>query len=207
VIAAVRLAFRGARHDRRQADVFGHHGVMVRGTLAVGDTVHARVDRHPPAPSRGAEPLRHAPAARRAARGAGQSCAQKGSLVDPERLRFDFSHFEAMTRRDPRVELRSSTARSAPTRRPSAHHMSIRRRGQGRRHGAVRRKVRRLDVRVLDMGEFLDRVVRRNPCQRTGDIGLFKVVAEGGVAAGMRRIEAITGENAVRLGAAGLPAS
>ena len=123
----------------------------------------------------------------------GEHVQQKGSLVAPDRLRFDFSHFaaghgaEQLARVEDLVNAeirRNVSSRSARD--------GLQGRDRLRRHGAVRREIRRRSARAED-GRFLDRALRRHARRRTGDIGLFKIVSESGVAAGVRRIEAVTG--------------
>jgi alanyl-tRNA synthetase len=122
----------------------------------------------------------------------GEHVQQKGSLVDAERLRFDFSHFEPMSPEQLRAIEQLVNADPRQCRwRPGSCPMED---GQGgRRHGPVRREVRRPGAGAVH-GRLVHRAVRRHACRRTGDIGLFKIVSESGVAAGIRRIEAVTGE-------------
>jgi alanyl-tRNA synthetase len=178
-----------------QADVFGHTGKLTAGKLTVGDTVNAKVDteaRQRAAYNHSATHLMHA-----ALRSVlGTHVMQKGSLVNPERTRFDFAHPQPVTaeeikriedqvnaeiRRNNRVETRLMKHEDAI----KAGAMAL----FGEKYGD--------EVRVVGMGEFSTELCGGTHVKRTGDIGLFKVVAEGGVAAGIRRIEAVTGPGAV----------
>ena len=121
---------------------------------------------------------------------------QKGSLVDAEHTRFDFSHNAPVTRRaDPRGRGASSTPRSSPTRPTEAHVMAYDDAVKGGAMALFGEKYGD-EVRVLDIGSSRE-LCGGTHVARTGDIGLFKIVSEGGVAAGIRRVEAITGENAL----------
>jgi alanyl-tRNA synthetase len=127
----------------------------------------------------------------------GAHVAQKGSLVDPDKTRFDFSHNAPLTAEQiAKVEAHRQPRDPAEPRHRSAAHV-VRRRRQAWRDGAVRREVRRRSARARH--RLVERAVRRRPRQRTGDIGLFKIINEGGVAAGIRRLEAVTGEGALAL--------
>ncbi len=178
-----------------QAEVFGHKGRLTAGRLAVGDDVTARVDtesRQRTAYNHSVTHLMHA--ALRAV--LGNHVSQKGSLVNAERTRFDFAHPQPMTteeirqvedlvnaeiRRNNRVETRLMKHEEAI----KAGAMAL----FGEKYGD--------EVRVVGMGEFSTELCGGTHVQRTGDIGLFKVVTEGGVAAGVRRIEAVTGPGAL----------
>lgn len=177
-----------------QADVFGHHGRIVEGTVRVGDTVNAKVDADKRARTmrnHSATHLMHK--ALREVLGA--HVQQKGSLVDAERTRFDFAHNGPMTDEQiRRVEaiVNAEILANAPT---LARVLPIE---EAQKSGAMMLFGEKYgdEVRVLDIGSSRE-LCGGTHVQRTGDIGLFKVVAEGGVAAGVRRIEAITGENAL----------
>ena len=194
-IASGRGTFTVEDTQKIQADVFGHTGKLNAGKLAVGDTVNAKVDneaRQRAAYNHSATHLMHA-----ALRSVlGTHVMQKGSLVNPERTRFDFAHLQPVTtdeikrieelvnaeiRRNNRVETRLMKHEDAI----KAGAMAL----FGEKYGD--------EVRVVGMGEFSTELCGGTHVKRTGDIGLFKVVAEGGVAAGIRRIEAVTGPGAV----------
>jgi alanyl-tRNA synthetase len=177
-----------------QADVFGHHGRIVEGTIRVGDTVSAKVDADKRARTmrnHSATHLMH-----KALREVlGGHVQQKGSLVDAERTRFDFAHNGPLTDEQiRRVEaiVNAEILTNAPT---VARVMPI---DEAQKSGAMMLFGEKYGdhVRVLDIGSSRE-LCGGTHVQRTGDIGLFKVVAEGGVAAGVRRIEAITGDNAL----------
>jgi alanyl-tRNA synthetase len=187
--------FRVEDTQKIQAEVFGHKGRLLTGRLAVGDTVDARVDmraRQLAAYHHSATHLLHA--ALRVV--LGKHVTQKGSLVTPERTRFDFSHPQPVTaeelrriealvnaeiRRNRRVETRLMKHQEAI----AAGAMAL----FGEKYGE--------EVRVVGMGDFSTELCGGTHVQRTGDIGLFKIVAESGVAAGVRRIEAVCGPAAL----------
>jgi len=177
-----------------QSDVFGHHGRLDRGELHVGDKVHARVDA-----ARRARTMRNHSATHlmhKALREVlGTHVQQKGSLVDSEKTRFDFSHDAPLTdeqvRRVEEIVNREVLANAATSAKLMAFDDAVKGGAValfGEKYGET--------VRVLDIG-FSRELCGGTHVARTGDIGLFKVVAEGGVAAGIRRIEAVTGENAL----------
>jgi alanyl-tRNA synthetase len=177
-----------------QADVFGHHGVLKSGALKVGDTVDATVDeakRGRTIRNHSATHLMH-----KALREVlGGHVAQKGSLVDPDKTRFDFSHHAPLTAEEiAKVEMivnREILQNQATV----AHNMSF---DAAVKHGAMALFGEKYgdEVRVLDIGSSKE-LCGGVHVSRTGDIGLFKIVAEGGVAAGIRRVEAVTGEGAL----------
>ena len=177
-----------------QASVFGHHGRIVEGEVAVGDSFTARVDgerRAKTVRNHSATHLMHK--ALREVLGA--HVQQKGSLVTPERTRFDFAHNAPMTDAQiakvealVNVEILANAATQARV-------MAI---DDAQKTGAMMLFGEKYgdEVRVLDIGNSRE-LCGGTHVTRTGDIGLFKVVAEAGVAAGVRRIEAITGDNAL----------
>ena len=178
-----------------QAEVFGHKGVLKIGTLSVGDTVEAHVEpisRQRSAWNHSATHLLHA-ALRKVL---GNHVTQKGSLVDAQRTRFDFSHPNAVTAEEQqRIEtLVNEAIRANPP-------VEVRRMNydQAIRHGAMALFGEKYgdEVRVIGMGEFSTELCGGTHVKRCGDIGLFKIVSEGGVAAGIRRVEAVTGDGAV----------
>ncbi|MFO0102879.1 MAG: alanine--tRNA ligase [Betaproteobacteria bacterium] len=177
-----------------QAEVFGHHGRVVEGSLRVGDAVTARVDgdrRAATVRNHSATHLMH-----KALREVlGPHVQQKGSLVDADKTRFDFSHNAPMSAAEiQRVEaiVNAEILQNAAT---QARVMPI---GEAQKLGAMMLFGEKYgdSVRVLDIGSSRE-LCGGTHVQRSGDIGLFKIVMEGGVAAGVRRVEAITGANAV----------
>ncbi|MGZ3240619.1 MAG: alanine--tRNA ligase, partial [Burkholderiaceae bacterium] len=177
-----------------QADVFGHHGRVGEGTIKVGDTLTAKVDAEKRAKTirnHSATHLMHK--ALREVLGA--HVQQKGSLVNAERTRFDFAHNGPMTDdqiRKVEAIVNAEILANAPT---QARVMAI---DDAQKSGAMMLFGEKYgdEVRVLDIGSSRE-LCGGTHVQRTGDIGLFKVVGESGVAAGVRRIEAITGDNAL----------
>jgi alanyl-tRNA synthetase len=177
-----------------QADVPGHHGRVVEGMLRVGDTLVAKVDadkRARTVRNHSATHLMHK--ALREVLGA--HVQQKGSLVDAERTRFDFAHNAPLTAEQVRrVELlvNAEILANAPTQARVVPIDEAQKLGAmmlfGEKYGDT--------VRVLDIGTSRE-LCGGTHVQRTGDIGLFKIVAESGVAAGIRRVEAVTGDNAL----------
>jgi alanyl-tRNA synthetase len=193
-IAAPGGTFAVADTQKIQSDVFGHHGKLQTGSLSVGDRVRARVDA-----ARRARTVRNHSATHlmhKALREVlGPHVQQKGSLVDAERTRFDFSHNEAMSDgQKQRVEaiVNAEILRNeATTARIMKHDEAIKAGALaffGDKYGD--------EVRVLDIGSSRE-LCGGTHVTRTGDIGFFKVISEGGVAAGVRRIEATTGEGAL----------
>jgi alanyl-tRNA synthetase len=177
-----------------QAAVFGHHGVVGTGRLAVGDTVSARVDARARAATARNHSVTHL--MHKALREVlGEHVAQKGSLVDADKTRFDFVHHAPMTDDEiARVEriVNTEILANAAT---QARVMSIE---DAQKTGAMMLFGEKYgdEVRVLDIGSSRE-LCGGTHVARTGDIGLFKITVEAGVAAGVRRVEAITGENAV----------
>ncbi|MEK0362802.1 alanine--tRNA ligase [Pseudomonas sp. CBC3] len=194
------LSAEGLRFDVRDTSKAGgaflHHGILDSGNLQVGGTVDATVDasvRQATALNHSATHLLHA-ALRQIL---GEHVSQKGSLVDSQRLRFDFSHFEAIKpeqlkaledkvnaeiRCNSVVEIEETDIETAKGKGAMALF--------GEKYGD--------QVRVLTMGGgFSVELCGGTHVKRTGDIGLFKIISEGGVAAGVRRIEAVTGEQAL----------
>jgi alanyl-tRNA synthetase len=173
---------------------FGHLGVATRGRFAVGDSVHAAVD----AERRGAIVLNHSAthllhAALR--RVLGDHVQQKGSLVAPDRLRFDFSHYEAVS---PAQLEEIERLVNAEIRRNAAADIRVMAYDEAIGAGALAFFGDKYGekVRVLTLGTFSTELCGGTHVSRAGDIGLFKIVSESGVAAGVRRIEAVTGPGA-----------
>jgi alanyl-tRNA synthetase len=177
-----------------KADVFGHHGSQVRGSLKVGDAVQAHVNtelRAATVRNHSATHLMH-----KALRDVlGTHVLQKGSLVTAERTRFDFAHNAPVTDaqiREIEAIVNAEILANAPAKAQLMDIESAQKTGAmmlfGEKYGET--------VRVLDIGSTRE-LCGGTHVNATGDIGLFKVVAEGGVASGVRRIEAVTGSNAL----------
>jgi alanyl-tRNA synthetase len=177
-----------------QAEVFGHHGALETGRLAVGDKVAARVDasrRERTMRNHSATHLMH-----KALREVlGPHVQQKGSLVDAGKTRFDFSHDKPMTDEQVRrVEARVN----AEILRNEATSARIMKFDDAVKGGAMALFGEKYgdEVRVLDIGSSHE-LCGGTHVARTGDIGFFKITSQGGVAAGVRRVEAATGEGAL----------
>jgi alanyl-tRNA synthetase len=177
-----------------QANVHGHQGRVVEGEVALGDQLAARVDGERRAKTMRNHSVTHL--MHKALREVlGAHVQQKGSLVDQERTRFDFAHNAPMTAAQvAQVEaiVNAEILANAAT---QARVMSM---DDAQKEGAVMLFGEKYGdaVRVLDIGSSRE-LCGGTHVQRTGDIGLFKIVAEGGVAAGVRRVEAVTGDNAL----------
>ncbi|MHB1237776.1 MAG: alanine--tRNA ligase [Gallionella sp.] len=177
-----------------QASVFGHHGVVKTGKLTVGNSVTARVDvaaRHAIMRNHSATHIMHK--ALREVLGA--HVQQKGSLVDPDKTRFDFVHTRTMTDAEIRKVENIVNAEILANAETRARVMAIE---DAQKTGAMMLFGEKYgdEVRVLDIGSSRE-LCGGTHVKRTGDIGLFKIVAESGVAAGVRRVEAVTGEGAL----------
>ncbi|WLH34320.1 alanine--tRNA ligase [Pseudomonas sp. FP2196] len=184
------------RDTTKTGGAFLHHGVLASGSLIIGAPVETHVEadvRHATALNHSATHLLHA-ALRKVL---GEHVQQKGSLVDSQRLRFDFSHFEAIKpeqikaledivnaeiRKNSAVETEETDIETAKQKGAMALF--------GEKYGD--------NVRVLSMGgDFSVELCGGIHANRTGDIGLLKIISEGGVASGVRRIEAVTGAAAL----------
>ena len=177
-----------------KADVYGHHGVLTQGTLKIDDAVDARVDEAMRAATMRNHSVTHL--MHKALREVlGAHVQQKGSLVDSEKTRFDFAHNtpvtpEQITEIERRVnaEILANAATEAAVMPLEQAQQSGALMLFGEKYGET--------VRVLSIGSSKE-LCGGTHVRATGDIGLFKIVSEGGIAAGVRRIEAITGTNAL----------
>ena len=179
-----------------KAAVFGQFGVQTSGRLKVGDSVTAKVDdeiRNANMRNHSATHLMH-----KVLRDVlGEHVEQKGSLVTAESTRFDISHPQAVTAEEiAEVERRVNEAILANV----AVNAAIMSMEDAQKTGAMMLFGEKYgdEVRVLQMGGFSTELCGGTHVSRTGDIGLFKIISEGGIAAGVRRIEAITGLNALK---------
>lgn len=182
---------------QKYGQAIGHIGKVASGTLKVGDAVQADVDearRQRIRLNHSATHLMHA-ALRQVL---GTHVAQKGSLVNDKALRFDFSHFEAMKPEEIRAV---EDLVNAQIRRNLAIETNIMDIDAARASGAMALFGEKYDdrVRVLRMGDFSTELCGGTHAARTGDIGLFCITSESGTAAGVRRIEAVTGEGAMAI--------
>ncbi|HEY5970377.1 MAG TPA: alanine--tRNA ligase [Pseudoxanthomonas sp.] len=175
----------------------GHVGKLAAGSLKTGDHVLASVD----APRRAATILNHSAthllhAALRDL--LGTHVQQKGSLVAPDKLRFDFSHFQPLTHAELAEIERRVNAEVRANHAAEVHNMGMQ---EALDFGAMALFGEKYGehVRVLKMGGYSTELCGGTHVGRTGDIGLFKIVGEGGVSAGVRRIEAVTGQGALDL--------
>ncbi|WJG08380.1 alanine--tRNA ligase [Aliiglaciecola sp. LCG003] len=176
-------------------DAVGHHGVA-NGTFNVGDTVAAVIDierRNAIRLNHSATHLMHA-----ALKSVlGEHVSQKGSLVDAQRLRFDFSHFEGISSQQ-LTEIENLVNQEIRMN----HSLSTQLMGldEAKAAGATALFGEKYDenVRVVAMGPFSMELCGGTHVKQTGDIGLFKIISESGIASGVRRIEAITGQSAIQ---------
>lgn len=177
-----------------QADVFGHHGQLHEGELKVGDRLLARVDAE-----RRARTVRHHSATHlmhKALREVlGSHVQQKGSLVDPDKTRFDFTHSQPLSTEEIR---RIEDIVNAEILANVQTHAAVMKLEDAQKTGAMMLFGEKYGetVRVLEIGSSKE-LCGGTHVTRTGDIGAFKIVSESGVAAGIRRIEAITGDRAL----------
>ncbi|MBU9560659.1 alanine--tRNA ligase [Burkholderia multivorans] len=195
VLANASTRFAVADTLKVQADVIGHHGTLEQGTLKVGDVLRAEIDAQRRARTQRNHSATHL--MHKALREVlGSHVQQKGSLVDADKTRFDFAHNAPLTddeiRRVEQIVNNEILANAPGIVRVMPYDEAVKGGAMalfGEKYGD--------DVRVLDLG-FSRELCGGTHVSRTGDIGLFKIVMEGGVAAGIRRVEAITGDNAVR---------
>ncbi|ANS86498.1 Alanine--tRNA ligase [Vibrio scophthalmi] len=180
---------------QKLGNAIAHHGVLAEGVFAKGDKAHAMVD----AVRRTAITLNHSAthllhAALRKV--LGEHVTQKGSLVKADNLRFDFSHLEGVTEAELKEVERIVNAQVRRNHDIETNVMDIE---SAKQKGAMALFGEKYDdeVRVLSMGEFSTELCGGIHAANTGDIGLFKITSEGGIAAGIRRIEAVTGEAAL----------
>ncbi|MCC4118327.1 alanine--tRNA ligase [Aromatoleum toluclasticum] len=178
-----------------QATVFGHHGVLKTGRLSVGQGVAAKVDVAARARTQRNHSVTHL--MHKALREVlGAHVLQKGSQVDPDKTRFDFAHTAPMTPEEIREVEEIVNAEILANAATDARVMPIE---EAQKTGAMMLFGEKYgdEVRVLSIGSTRE-LCGGTHVARTGDIGLFKILSEGGVAAGVRRIEAVTGELALQ---------
>ena len=194
VISAGSSRFAVQDTQKIKADVFGHHGVLAEGSLKVGDAVQAQVDTDLRAATMRNHSVTHI--MHKALHTVlGEHVQQKGSLVNAERTRFDFTHNAPVTAAQiaqiealVNAEILANTATAARVMDIEAAKATGAMMLFGEKYGET--------VRVLDIGTSRE-LCGGTHVQRTGDIGLFKIVTESGVAAGVRRVKAVTGLNAL----------
>jgi alanyl-tRNA synthetase len=194
VLSAEGVQFGVEDTQKIKADVFGHHGTQTQGTLKVGDTVRAAVDGVRRAATMRNHSVTHL--MHKALREVlGGHVQQKGSLVDADKTRFDFAHGAPVTHEQIIEIEKRVNAEILANEATQARTMDIE---SAQKTGAVMLFGEKYGetVRVLDIGSSRE-LCGGTHVSRTGDIGLFKITGESGVAAGVRRIEAITGANAL----------
>jgi alanyl-tRNA synthetase len=194
VLESAGAAFEVADTQKIQPEVYGHHGKLGKGALAVGDTVTAKVNaavRAQVMRNHSATHLMHA-ALRKVL---GNHVSQRGSLVDAQKTRFDFSHNAPLTADEIRRVEEIVNLEVLANESTQAQHMAY---DDAIKYGAMALFGEKYgdQVRVLGIGSSKE-LCGGTHVNRTGDIGLFKIVSEGGVAAGIRRVEAVTGEVAL----------
>ena len=181
----------------KQGDTYLHAGRVVEGTLNVGDTLDAEADSR----ARGATVLNHS--ATHLLHAAlknllGEHVNQRGSLVEPTRLRFDFSHFESLSQDEVRAIERLVNEQIRLNSEIETEIMGIDE-AHGKGAMALFGEKYAAEVRVLTMGDgFSIELCGGTHASRTGDIGIFRIISEQGIASGVRRIEAVTGGSALQ---------
>ncbi|VEH68661.1 alanyl-tRNA synthase [Rodentibacter pneumotropicus] len=183
------------KDTQKYGQIFGHIGELEQGTLSVGQIVNAVVDverRHQTSLNHSATHLLHA-ALRQLL---GTHVVQKGSLVSEKALRFDFSHPEAITK-EQLADIERLVNQKIRANFPIQTEIMEIETAKAKGAMALFGEKYADQVRVLSMGDFSIELCGGIHAKRTGDIGLFKITVETAVAAGIRRIEAVTGENAV----------
>ncbi|MGN0859645.1 MAG: alanine--tRNA ligase, partial [Stenotrophomonas sp.] len=200
VLCAAGVQFRVSDTQKFAGQFHGHVGTLEQGGLKLGDSLAGRID----AARRNATILNHSAthllhAALREV--LGTHVQQKGSLVAPDRLRFDFSHFQSISAEELALIERKVNEQVRANNAAEVHHMGMQ---EALDFGAMALFGEKYgeNVRVLKMGDYSTELCGGTHVSRTGDIGLFKITSEGGVSAGVRRIEAVTGQGALDLVAA-----
>jgi alanyl-tRNA synthetase len=194
-LSTATVVFEVADTQKIKTDVFGHHGTLHKGALKLGDSVIAQVN-----PDMRAHSMRNHSAThlmhKALSEVLGAHVQQKGSLVNAERTRFDFTHNAPVTDAQIKAIETQVNAEILSNAATSAKVMPIE---DAKKTGAMMLFGEKYgeEVRVLSIGSTKE-LCGGTHVQRTGDIGLFKIVAESGVAAGVRRIEAVTGVGAVQ---------
>jgi len=180
---------------QKQGQHFLHRGVLKQGSLAVGDSVTAQVE----AVNRRAVMLNHSAthllhsALRHVL---GDHVTQKGSLVSAERLRFDFAHNSPLSRQQ-LMEIETMVNEQIMQNHEVTKELMSMDAAMGKGALALFGEKYEDEVRVVTMGDFSTELCGGTHVQRTGDIGLFKLIAESGIASGVRRVEAVTGAGAL----------
>ena len=200
ILSNASFEFKVQDTQKKGGDVFVHMGVVKKGEISIGsDTVNIELnaeintdDRLATAYNHSATHLLHAALYQVL----GEHIAQKGSLVDPQRLRFDFSHFEPVTVEQLREIENIVNHQIRINNEVVTQVMPI---DEARKSGAMALFGEKYGdkVRVLSMGKFSVELCGGTHVTRTGDIGMMRIISETGIAAGVRRIEALTGQNAL----------